>query len=365
MKRRLFAMILALCLVLALAGCSSAEDVEAAIREIGTVTLESGNDIEIAELMYDSLSASAKDKVSNAQVLWDAIDEFDRLNAAVDKAVDAINDIGFVDLDSWDDIDHARKAYDALIADNLTGYVTEYAAVLIQSEDSFGTMYTEDAYATAKEFYQWGDYRSADATLRDAVTRFPNAELTPKCKELGVNSVAELANTHYISGDLESAMTYLLHGEEIYGTNGRYDEVRNSVEVALAVRRPANGTVFSNSVGSDYCKFTVFASDSDACVKLVLKDNPKNYVMFYVRSGENATVYVPGGTYLVKYVTGPYWFNEVSMFGEWGTYAQADGDFTLNIRRDGGYVYYDAITLTLYSVVDGDVGVMELPSGDF
>ena len=50
MKRRLYTLILALCLLLTLTACSSVEDVEAAIDAIGTVTMESGDDIEIGDL---------------------------------------------------------------------------------------------------------------------------------------------------------------------------------------------------------------------------------------------------------------------------------------------------------------------------
>lgn len=365
MKRRLYTLILALCLVLTLTACTSVSDVESAIDAIGTVTLESRSDIETAEMMYEGLSDSAKGKVGNYSKLKAAIDEYDRLVTAVENAEDAINEIGFVTLDSGYAIENARKYYDALAADKLTDYVEDYAAVLESSEDSYAMLYVADAYEQANTLYQRGDYRSAHVTLYDAVTRFPDAPDTEKCKKLGIDSVSELANSHYISGDLENAMNYLLEGEEAYGTNARYDEVRNSVEVALEVRRPANGLVFSNSVGSDYCTFTVYASDADACVKVALKNDPKKFVQFYVRANEDATVYIPEGEYIVKYVTGPYWFNEVSMFGKWGSYAQADETFTLTIRRDGGYIYYDAISLTLYSVIDGNTDVVELPADKF
>lgn len=365
MKRRICMLLLALCLVFSLTACSSVEDVEAAIDQIGTVTIESGSKIETARMQYEALSSSAQVKVRNADVLIAAIDEYNRLTAAVDACTEAINAIGFVDLDSGYAIENARKYYDALAADKLTDYVAEYAAVLFQSEASFAKLYVENAYAEAETLFQRADYRSAHATMYDAVLRFPGAPMIPQCKILGINSVAELAFSLYVSGDMANAMNYLLEGEAAYGTNERYDEVRNSVEVALAVRRPVNGHVFSNSVGSDYCAFTIYASDTDACVKIQLEDDPKKFVQFYVRANEDATVYVPGGDYIIKYVSGTYWFNDETMFGQWGSYAQADGIFTLNIRRDGGTVYYETQSLTLYAVVDGNTGVVALPSDNF
>lgn len=365
MKRRLFALVLALCLTAMLSGCESVDDVEAAIDEIGTVTMESGSKIDSAKLKYDALSESSQAEVENADVLMDAIAEYDRLTAAVDTFIDAVGEIGFVTLDSGAAIDYAWESYEALYADDLTGYVKEYAAVLQQSEDGYGVLYTEDAYATAEEFSGWGDHRSADATLYAAVSRFPDAPDTPKCKDLGATCVSEMAHTDYLNGNLESAMDRLIYCEDIYGTNARYDEVRNLVEIALTQKRPNNGYVFRNSVGSAYGKFTVNASDSDACVKLELEGDPEKLILFYVRAGESATVYVPDGCYIVKYTTGEYWFGEESMFGQYGTFSQADDIFAFSTKQEGNTVYYDAITITLYSVVDGTLQVTDIPAGDF
>ena len=140
MKRRLFALVLALCLTAMLSGCESVDDVEAAIDEIGTVTMESGSKIDSAKLKYDALSESSQAEVENADVLMDAIAEYDRLTAAVDTFIDAVGEIGFVTLDSGAAIDYAWESYEALYADNLTGYVEEYAAVLQQSEDEKALM---------------------------------------------------------------------------------------------------------------------------------------------------------------------------------------------------------------------------------
>ena len=69
-------LLMALCLVFSLTACSSVEDVEAAIDQIGTVTIESGSKIETARMQYEALSSSAQAKVRNADVLIAAIDEY-------------------------------------------------------------------------------------------------------------------------------------------------------------------------------------------------------------------------------------------------------------------------------------------------
>lgn len=365
MKRRLFALMLAICLVFSLTGCDSVEDVEAAIAEIGTVTLESGDAIKTAKLKYDGLSSAEQEKVSNADELLAAEAEYERLNAAVDTAINAINAIGFVDLESGDAIALARQAYDALSADGLTEYVAAYASVLEQAEASYGMLYVENAYTQASDMYSWGDYVNAEATLSDAVIRFPNDSQIPACKELGAACLAKIAKAHYINGDLESAMNALWYCEAAYVTTEETEAVLQSVESALTQKRPVNGIVFRNSVGSAYGKFTVNASDTDACVKLELMSNPDKYILFYVRAGENATVYVPDGSYTVKYTTGQYWFGTESMFGQNASFSRADDIFTFETTQNGSYIYYDSITITLYTVVDGSLETEEISAEEF
>lgn len=364
MKKRLFALFLALCLMVSLAACNSTEDVEAAIAAIGTVTMESGDAIQNAKLQYDSLSEAQKEKVSNADVLHAAVAEFARLNAAVDTARSAINAIGFVDLTSGEAIALARMAYDALEADGLTGYVEEYASVLFQAEETYAMMYVEDAYKSATSMFNLGDYTNAEATLADAVSRYPNAPRIPDCKTLAADCIARLAKDLFNRNDLEHAFYTLEDGIALYGSTEETETVLTNVTAALSARRPLN-TVLKTALVSGNGKLTVNAGDFDACIKLESTKDPSKYMLFYVRANETSTIYVPDGSYVIKYTTGTHWFGLDAMFGRDASFTKADDIFTFETTTSGGYNYYDSITITLYTVVDGNLQTQDIPADEF
>ena len=69
MKRKLFALLLTLVLILSLSGCDTVSKTEDAIAQIGTVSLESLDAIQAAELLYETLDAGKQAKVENADDL--------------------------------------------------------------------------------------------------------------------------------------------------------------------------------------------------------------------------------------------------------------------------------------------------------
>ena len=96
-----------------LADLKAADAVEKLIDAIGTVTLDSEEDIKTARDAYDALTDAQKELVGNYQTLLDAEAKLADLKAA--KSVeDLIDAIGTVTLDSEEDIKTARDAYDAL-----------------------------------------------------------------------------------------------------------------------------------------------------------------------------------------------------------------------------------------------------------
>lgn len=365
MKRKLLALILALSMLLTLSGCDAVSKTEDAIAQIGTVTMESLSAIQSAELLYEALTTTEKVKVENADVLKAARAEYDRLAAAVQAAVDAINDIGFVDLESGDAIDLARQAYDALEADGLTGYAATVLPVLETAEADYARLYTAAKYEEALALYERGDYEHAESTLALVIARFPDQEQIPACKELAANAAALLAKAEYIAGQLESAVTILRRCEADYGVTEESTKTWDLVLAQLAYIRPTNGRVFTNSVGSAYGQFTVNASEQDACVKLESVSDPSKYVLFFVRANESASVYIPDGEYIAKYTTGEFWYGQDVMFGADAAYTKADDVFTFTTSRDGNYVRYATVTITLYSVVGGNLGTDTISAGDF
>lgn len=119
----------------------AAEDAKAAqpvidlINAIGTVTLNSGAQIEAAEAAYALLTESQQALVTNYQVLVEARAVYDELvqqaagnQQAAQAVIDKIDAIGEVTLDSEAVIQAAREAYDALTPAQ-QALVTNYAVL--------------------------------------------------------------------------------------------------------------------------------------------------------------------------------------------------------------------------------------------
>ena len=91
-------------------------EIEATISNIGTVNLESHSAIETARKAYDACSDDIKVSVKNYDQLVTAEQTIKELeiNAKVEKVVTEIEEIGSVTVNSSDKIDLAKKSYDAL-----------------------------------------------------------------------------------------------------------------------------------------------------------------------------------------------------------------------------------------------------------
>lgn len=106
------------------------------IDEIGTVTINSGFTIKAAEGKYDALTAKCKRHVKNKKVLKQAKNDWNQLKA--DEAIEQINEIGEVTIDSKEEISKAKKVYDEL-SDDQKKLVNNYQA-LENAEKQFETV---------------------------------------------------------------------------------------------------------------------------------------------------------------------------------------------------------------------------------
>lgn len=81
--KRFFALFMAIVAIFTLTACKSeaVKDVEAAIGSIGTVSLENGESILIAEHLLEGLSEDEKEKVSNLNALAEAREQYEALAA--------------------------------------------------------------------------------------------------------------------------------------------------------------------------------------------------------------------------------------------------------------------------------------------
>lgn len=406
---------LLLVLLLLLTGCGKVGQAREAITAIGTVTMESGALIEAAEAMVEQLPEKRQQKVENLSVLTQARAEYDRLNAAVDKAANAILAIGEVSQSSENAIRSAREAYEALAADSLTGYADDYYPILVAAEKQYTFLCAKEIYENALRCFEQGNYSQAMTLLKNLEKEYPNSdfaesavELDVKCivgtaevlysdgqyddalkmirdvlenypleaqwtnaRDLGAKCYVAKATKLYDQGDLEKAMNMLtaLSNEfagEMYGAGG--NELKEKITRELESIRPDNGEVLANvgNLVGGYCEFTVKADSlHDALVKLELKADPDKYLMFYVRAGEQCTIKVQNGNYVCKYTSGGTWYGEEHMFGEYGSFCKADEIMDFTVSYQGAYVYYSAITITLYTTIGGNMSTTPIPEDSF
>ena len=132
-----------------------ANEVEAKINAIGTVTSDRKDTIEAARKAYDALTDAQKSLVDNYDVLVEAEKTLAAINAdmeAADAAEEKIDAIGAVTIHSANKIKVARTAYDAL-SDAQKQYVENYNA-LTDAESKIAALYIEAAKANHKAIYE-------------------------------------------------------------------------------------------------------------------------------------------------------------------------------------------------------------------
>jgi len=114
-----------------------AEDVDNAIAAIGTVTVDSKNDIESARKKYAQLSQEAKQYVQNEKLLEEAEQTLEALR--VEEVENLIASIGEVTVEKKSEIEEARKKYNIL---------TSKEKGLVSNSDALST--AEDTYKKLK-----------------------------------------------------------------------------------------------------------------------------------------------------------------------------------------------------------------------
>ena len=201
------------------------EKVEELIDAIGTVTLNSKNKIDAARKAYDALTYAQKQEVSNYAKLTAAEAAYARLKqaddekkaAAVEELINQIDDE--ITLDSEPEITAARKAYDALTADQkklVDNYKiltdAEYDLALLKADEKD----KEAAEAVEKLIDAIGTV-TPDSEEKIKAARKAYDDLTDTQKAL-VKNYAELEAAEAKLAELQA----LAGVEDIYKTTGDY-----------------------------------------------------------------------------------------------------------------------------------------------
>jgi ribosomal protein L37E len=118
-----------------------ADDAAKLIAKLDKITVDSGEDIKVAQSAYGKLSDSQKALVKNSNLLETADDRYNE--ACVKEATDAISAIGKVTIDSKEDIKKATKLYEALSAKNQAN--VSNIADLEKATEEYNKLAVEDA----------------------------------------------------------------------------------------------------------------------------------------------------------------------------------------------------------------------------
>lgn len=349
-----------LCAML-LTACGAVSEAEEAIDQIGTVSLESQGKIEAAEALYNALSDSQRKRVENRFALSTARKEYDRMFHAVETARRAILAIGEVTPDSLDGLQKARDAYEVLKADNLTDYIPEEYNLLLMAEAEYAQLRYEEGCALLEDKLYGDAHRVFSSILED----YPGCAIAASLAEGDTQALCALAQQQLWAGKLEDAYYALREITENYGSSDSVEALQTQLQQRLDAKRPYNGQVFTNTAGWGYGEFSVKADHQDACIKLESRDDPTKYILFYARAGQEAKVNVKDGRYIAKYATGDQWFDQNVLFGKDTAYTRAEDVMDLTTTYEGGYVYYQAISITLYSVIGGDLETSDIPASQF
>ena len=331
-------------------GGKAVDKAEEAIAAIGTVTLESADEIETAEALYEDLSEGNQAKVENREILFAARAEYDRQAAAVAEVETAIDAIGApVNLNSGDAVKKARKLYDALEA-QLQAAVTNYSE-LKTKEQEYTKLYNEDRaaflYAAAEKDYEAGNCDAAIEKLSELLNKHAGTSLDAKAKALGANCVVISAQAAMNENRLEDAMRLLNKAEKDYVSTAETKDLREKLANRLNAARPANGKMFRVTSGQGYCEISITAKSSDICIKLISKDDPEKYAKYYIREDQTFNIFLKPGTYIMHYAYGDYWYGEEAMFGEDGNYKWMPVEFELITYSSGSSVTARGYEFTL------------------
>jgi hypothetical protein len=96
-------------------------------------------------------------------------------------------------------------------------------------------------------------------------------------------------------------------------------------------------------------------------VKVVNWETHAPKLVFFVRSGETASVRVPVGVYEVRFAAGEKWYGEEYLFGPATAYSKADARF--DFRAEDGKV--DGFTVELIKQISGNLNETAIGPADF
>ena len=383
-KRSAFLIVPAVVLVLGILSFlllyqSPAERTMEAIDAIGEVTMDSEEAILLAEEKLEALDPKQREKVTNQDVLRDARKEFNRQKQLIDDAIQAVNAIGEVTLDSGDVIYDARMAFEKAKDLDTRGLLDSARETLEAAEKEYNRQINDQENILnlglgeidgAVSLILAGNPDEAHANIQYYMSKLTDLDKLETFESAIVDAFTAEAENQHSSGNDWMALR-ILNETESYKSHcsdsslAASEALADSITKTLEKKRPKNGDILARTSGYGRCSLKITAGGYDSCVKIELTDNPGKYGLFYIRANETFTVYLSDGTYRIKYTVGPIWYGQDIMFGPDATYVLLEDTISPNTYTSGGYIHWSTYTWTISAGYGSDWGYQNMDPSDF
>ena len=248
------------------------------------------------------------------------------------------------------------------VISNKVGSVTSSVVVVmvkLRDEEALENIQT----LTAKKLYP-----EAIEYAEDYYEDIPMVERDPKLLTACVHAYALQAGNLEWAHQNEAAEALLQECCDKYaGTTAvrEADLALKTLQTALKNNEPVSGAVFQGSAKGKYAEIIVQADDSPALIKLENPGNSSQYLTFYVRAGEKASVKVADGDYTLKIATGDKWYSNEELFGSGTSYAKAKETLHFESIKKGSTVEYTTQTVSLIKSSKGNLSISDIDPDKF
>lgn len=216
------------------------------------------------------------------------------------------------------------------------------------------TVVSEDIYDKYKEENPDGVYRppEEEITLSMLEEGIKNTEYKPATVDIELES--ETDDTEYICNMICDIIAGQLE-EEVDGFNSR---VRSEM-IKDSVTEPKTCVLAGTSDSSKGMAFKIHtpANYDSHYIKIIDTSTGEPFMKIYIREGDTITVYLPVGSYRIRYATGEHWYGYDELFGTDGEYFKFNE--VVSIKKDTKY------TLTLYRESESNLTTSVLDYGEF
>ena len=342
-----------------------AEAMDKEILSLGTITLESGPDIEKVRAHYDALDGEIKKEVRELKTLTAAEEQFVYLGKlAQAEAVDqAIGALGEITPEKKADVETVRKQYEKLPAD-----VQKLVTQLNVLEDAEATLLgyqDEAASAEIKKLLDAKQYAEAIEYAEKQIAGRAPEKVQGKVVEYCVKAYVEEANAQMKDKHYEAADNLLRTCADRYASANQNDVKATQKKLDKAIAEPKNGQVFDTKARGGYCELTIKSGSTPVYIKVVSQKDESVIATFYVRKDSSSKIKLKDGKYSLRYATGDKWYGEKDLFGSGTRYYSADTTLEMKTTRSGNRISYQTYTITLYTVVGGNMSTTKIPQDKF